>query len=327
METLQQLATTNAVFADTVLAANFVNPKTINTTTVTVEIDRPLSAIDSSKFTVNGAAATSATYINKTLTDTVTSGAIITLTIATPWATDATPAIAVTGANALTTEFGTKNAAIIAVGTAADKTAPGLVATLPVKVTAANTITLTYNENIYAPSVSIYNYTVAGNTVTNASVAGATVTLTLGTALVGTDATAAVTQALAIQDASAAHNSLAASATVLTAADAQSATVTGTLVGIANTAGETIAAAAGTKTLIFSELLSATGKTAVENALKAGVTGVVGTDLGFVWNGATLTVTNNHATTVATFAAAADLTATFTDVAGNTSAGSVLATY
>lgn len=217
-----------AVAADSVVAGNFVTANATSTTSVVVEINEPLSAIDANLFTVNGSAAASATYVNQTLSDGVTNGAVITLSVASgnAWATNATPAVAITAANAVTTAFGTKNGAAVAVSAAAaDKTAPGLITTLPIKVTGPNTITITYNEAIFAPSVSIYTYTVAGNTVTNAAVGGATVTLTLGTALVGTDATDLVTQALAIQDASAAHNSLAAISTILTAVDNQAPTV------------------------------------------------------------------------------------------------------
>lgn len=84
--------------------------------------------------------------------------------------------------------------------------------------------------------------------------------------------------------------------------------------------GESVAAA-GTITITFSELLSAAAKTAVQDAIKAGVAGVAGTDLGFAWNDTTftLTVTNNHGTTTATFAA--DVTANIADTLGNTATG------
>ena len=224
-----------AITTDDVVAADFGNAQTTSTSTVTVEVDKTLSAINSNFFTVDGNPVTSATYVNKTLADGITNGALITLKVASgdAWDANDTPTVAITAANAIKTAFGTNNSdAITFPADAIDKTAPALSATLPaVKVTSANTITLSYDEAIYVPSVSIYTYAVAGNTVTNATLGtsanAGVVTLTLKTPLVGNDATASVTQALAIQDASAAHNSLAASSTILIAADAQDPIIAG----------------------------------------------------------------------------------------------------
>ena len=87
--------------------------------------------------------------------------------------------------------------------------------------------------------------------------------------------------------------------------------------------GESIASA-GTDTVVFSESLNAASKTVVENALKAAVGGVASSDLGFAWVGATLTVTNNHASVAATFAA--DVTVNVADVYGNKATGLVIVT-
>lgn len=78
-------------------------------------------------------------------------------------------------------------------------------------------------------------------------------------------------------------------------------------------------AAASSTTVTFSEELDAASKTAVETAIKGAVAGVAGTDLGFAWAAGVLTVTNNHATTAATFAADATVT-NVKDLAGNNTA-------
>lgn len=81
--------------------------------------------------------------------------------------------------------------------------------------------------------------------------------------------------------------------------------------------------AAATTTVTFSEELDADSKTAVETAIKGAVGGVVGSDLGFAWVAGVLTVTNNHATIAATFAADATVT-NVKDLAGNNTASVVI---
>lgn len=221
------------VVAGTVEVANFANPKAITTNVATVEINQPLTAINAGLFTIDAKFVTSATYVNQLLSDGVTNGALITLTVSTAWATTTTtttPVIAITAANAVTTSFGTKNEAAFEVGIAVDKMAPSLTTAI---VTNPTTLTLTYSEAIKVTSIGMYTYTVAGNTVTAVAGAGTNViTLTLGTELTGTYATASVTQALAIQDDLGVFaNTLAASTTAFTATDGLAPAVTGVIEG------------------------------------------------------------------------------------------------
>lgn len=183
---------------DDIAAANISEVKFNSLTNVTFKVDRELSSINVTQFTIDGTAlsVTGATYVNGSGVSTVS------LTINKAIATDLSGIGAnsiVIAASGLTSTFGTANSAPISIGKLAahDKIAPSLTTK---QLTATNTIVMTYSEAIKAASVSIYTYTVAGNTVSNISVAGSAVTLTLGTA-VATDATPAVTQALDIEDA------------------------------------------------------------------------------------------------------------------------------
>lgn len=83
------------------------------------------------------------------------------------------------------------------------------------------------------------------------------------------------------------------------------------------TKGSLTAVHADNAVLTFSEALSATGRTAVENAVKGAVSGAAGTDLVFTWaaDNASVTIVNNNALTAATFAA--DASANIKDLAGN----------
>ncbi|KXH84025.1 S-layer homology domain-containing protein [Sporosarcina sp. HYO08] len=81
-------------------------------------------------------------------------------------------------------------------------------------------------------------------------------------------------------------------------------------------------AASGNDDVVFSEELSASSKTAVENAIKAAVKGATASNLTFTWNGATLTVANGNTTTAATFDA--DVTVDITDLFGNKTTGAIV---
>lgn len=298
------MSTTVAVAADTIAA--IAKASAINTTTVTFEVAQPLSSIDVSKFTVGGAAATTANYVNQLVSSGTVNGALVTLTVASAdkWATSATPAINIT-AGAFKSTFGTACSGIGPVA-AADKMAPSLVSA---EVTAAGTITLTYSEDIKASSVSVYTYTVPSNTVTASSVAGEVVTLTLGTNLTGTDATTTVTQALEIQDNSAASNKLAPSAAV-DVADAQAPTFTATITG------------AKEITVVFSEKVDETDAETIGNYVYdpgAGAEAIVSATLQA--DGKTVKLV----TTTAPAAGSSTIDATVEDLSGNTSVSAVIA--
>jgi hypothetical protein len=218
------LSTSLTVHADQVTSAAIINAKTVDAKTVTFEVKTPISAIDVSKFTVNGVAAASASFSNTKVDSGKTDGALVTLTVldASKWAANTMPQILAT-AGAFTSAFGTASTAIVPGDnlTAADGTAPALASA---KVTGPTTLVLTYNEPIKATSVSLYSYTVANNSVTAVNVAGSAVTLTLGTAITGSTPSASYTQAQQIEDAN--GNKLAAQ-TAATATDGVAANVTG----------------------------------------------------------------------------------------------------
>lgn len=191
-----------AVTSDAIGLANISAVKATALNTITFVVDRELSSIDVTKFTVDGTASSvsGSTYVNASGSSTVT------LTVNTANEAIGTDLSGVTTANlvnlsagALTSTFGTTSTAFDIAKAAAtqDKIAPTLVSK---ELTGTTTIVMTYSEAIKAASVSIYTYTVAGNTVSNVAVAGSAVTITLGTA-VAVDATPSVTQALDIEDA------------------------------------------------------------------------------------------------------------------------------
>ncbi|MFC2947521.1 hypothetical protein [Virgibacillus sediminis] len=90
--------------------------------------------------------------------------------------------------------------------------------------------------------------------------------------------------------------------------------------GDGSTPGTTTVAAAATADIVFSETLSATGKTAVETAIN-GDTNVTAGDFTFTWDNSTLTIKNVSSNSI-TFAA--DVTANIEDVAGNTTTGATV---
>lgn len=218
------------VTGDAIVLSNVSASKATALNTITFEVDRELSSIDVTKFTVDGTAnsISGSTYVNGG------GKAVVTLTVNTANKDIKTDLSGVTTnlvelqAGALTSTFGTTSGAFnIAKAVATqDKIAPTLVS----KETATTTtIEMTYSEQIKAGSVSIYTYQVAGNTVVSATVGGAgnnVVTITVLTPM-ATDATPSVTQAIDIEDMQ--GNKLAASGAV-TVADkvAPTATVTAT---------------------------------------------------------------------------------------------------
>ncbi|MGN8770774.1 S-layer homology domain-containing protein [Paenibacillus barengoltzii] len=88
------------------------------------------------------------------------------------------------------------------------------------------------------------------------------------------------------------------------------------------TALTTEIAAGASKQIVFSEVLDAASKTAVETAID-GAANLTAGDLVFTWSGSTLTVKNNNATTATTFGSG-NVTANIADLAGNTATVNVV---
>ncbi len=194
--------------------------KAIDKNTVTVQFDQELVAVDPTDFALsidNGGTWNAPTAQALSLNST---GTLVTLTFAQTIPADV-PQAGGTAVLVKGTFVGTETVNVFSIkpvdfaaSVVVDKIAPSLTAKELVDTTH---ITLTYSEILNVSSVSLYTYTVAGNTVTAIDTSVPTkVTLTLGTA-VAVDATPSVTQALDIQDA--ATNKLAASATAFTAID------------------------------------------------------------------------------------------------------------
>lgn len=206
-----------------------------------LELDRELSAIDVTKFTVantDGLTVAGATYVNnagKSLVTVTLSGDITTTDL-----TTITNLVIADGG--VTTSEGLLlsggPATFTVVGTYfEDMLAPAIADVL---TTSTTTMNITFTEELKAGDISNLTFAVAGNTVTNAAVtAGGTnpsvVTLTLGTAI-GTGDIPAVTQLLDIRDLN--NNVLVAGTTVVTTKDGVAPVVLGAPVITEGISGE-----------------------------------------------------------------------------------------
>lgn len=279
--------------------------KAIDKNTVTVQFTQELVSVNPADFILNNGGAHTPTALALSTNST---GTLVTLTFNSDIAPNAVGATLEATFSATTINAFNVKPTNLAATAVLDRIAPKLVTK---ELTAVDTIVLTYDENIKPGTVSLYTYTVAGNTVVGAAHNLNVITLTLGTN-VAVDATPSVTQALDIEDV--AGNKLVASTTAFVAADKIAPTVV-------TPATTQVAANGGTITITFSEALSSTAKTAVQTAIDSAK--VSGT-LTFSWNTANtvLTVTNTHATNATAFAA--DVTANIIDLAGNTTNNAVV---
>lgn len=158
--------------------------ETTATNTIKFKVDTTLSAIDASKFTINGATAVSASYANNSDgTATVT----VTANPSNVWGTDTTglasTAVSI-AANGLKTTNNVVNSNTITISNTAvlDKIAPALNTVVTGDLNSPangkiDTITLTFSENLYAASVQEADFSVAGYEVTSVFASGAGVTL------------------------------------------------------------------------------------------------------------------------------------------------------
>lgn len=265
--------------------------KAIDKNTVTVQFDQELVAVDPTDFVLsldNGGTWNAPTAQALSLNST---GTLVTLTFAQTIPAEVPATVKVKG-----TFVGTETVNVFSikpVDFAATAVVDKIVPTLVTKeLTAVNTITLTYSENIDPASVSIFTYTVAGNTVSAFNVTGAkTVVLTLGTAVTA-NATPSVTQALDILDV--VGNKLVASAAV-TAADKVAPSVV----------SSALAADDKTFTITFSEDIA--NNTADTTALKAAITTATDAATWVALNAAdTVTITGNTLVIVFNTALVAD---------------------
>lgn len=195
-------------------AANIVagSVKAISRNVVQFQVNSNLTAIDVAKFTVDGAAATSATYVNN--------AGVSTVTVTGPanqWKTDISDLDAsavVIAIGGLTNDQNVSNGAIVNVTGTKDYIAPTVVSR-GIADTNANgkydTVTVTFSEALQASSVAYDAFTVEGYTVSNVVTSADTATLTL-TELSVSDAgaTPKVQLVKAVRDNSAQFNVLAA---------------------------------------------------------------------------------------------------------------------
>lgn len=224
------IGTKTAVLNDvTVGNIDLTSVKAVSKTTITFDVNTTLSKIDVSKFklkTPTGttvAAATSATYVNGVgkSTVTVTFGSNVVNSDVSNLATLASPVTDLTDltvdALGLTNSLGTSNgSAVIIPGTSVkDLIAPSVATAQTVDINnngELDAITLTFDEALYAPSVSDSDFTVDGHTISSISVGGSTVTLNLKEAGLDATTTPKVTIVGAVQDA--ARNSIVVGSTV-----------------------------------------------------------------------------------------------------------------
>lgn len=184
--------------------------KAIDKNTVTVQFDQELVSVNPADFTLTNGGSFAPTALALTTNST---GTLVTLTFGSDIAANVPGAVVLTAAFTANTvnvfDVQPTNFTNVAI---ADKIAPSLVTKELIDTTH---IKLTYSEALNVSSVSLYTYTVSGNTVSAIDTSVPTeVTLTLGTA-VAANATPSLTQALDIQDLL--GNKLAASAAVTVA--------------------------------------------------------------------------------------------------------------
>ena len=153
----------------------------VTTSTTTVDVTFSESIDDSTvhntgDFTVGGVATT----------DAVASGSTVTLTVLTPFATDALPAIVLTSAQGGVDDAVGNTLASDAGFAATDGVAPTMDSAV---TTSTTTVDVTFSESIDDSTVAdVGDFTVGGVATTNAVASGDTVTLTIGTPF-ATDAT------------------------------------------------------------------------------------------------------------------------------------------
>lgn len=263
---------------------------TTSTTTVEMEVAYPLASIDATKFTVGGNQAVAASFENKVLSDKVTSGSVITLTVASAnhWATNATPSVIVTAAGAAKDSMGRDLA--VATTLTDDATAPAYAvvgADDDNKIEAKDSnkngkidqIVITYTENLKSSTIGVSTYEIAGYTVDDAQLVGNVVTLTLvEKSTPNTAAVPTVKQVLAIQD------------TLGNAKDVEETANDSLDKTLAYVQSTSIDAASKTLTVVFSEQMD---KTTLVDASDITVgTKLIGTGATFTWSedGKTLTI-------------------------------------
>ena len=279
--------------------------KTTAKNVIVFKADKPLKAIDASLIKLNTATAVASAYFVNGSDDST-----VTVILSSDLGTDNTGLTNIVfGAGSITNIFGTPIAAPQTIVAFDDAIAPAI---STVKTTTGSALEITFSEAVNPATVSLYTFTVAGNTVTGAAldVTNKILTLSLKDAF-ASDAKPAVTQALDVKDV--AGNVLVAGTTVAATTDGVAPTVM-TPYAVASIAANT------SVTVIFSEGdINAASKTAIQNAITAGASAAT---LTYAWSGATLTITNTNATTAVTFAA--DVTvAGITDGTGNVTAGAV----
>ncbi|WP_027086914.1 S-layer homology domain-containing protein [Cohnella panacarvi] len=172
------LSNTVALTAVTLSNGNISDVRAISGDTLTFKVDTYLNAIDVSKFTIDGQAATSATYKNEGGTALVTVKAPSAVGIINP----STVALGIT-AGGLTSDLNIASTAISQTG-AIDYAAPSIVSRVIADSNANSkwdTVTVTFSEAIQAASVAFDSFLVDGYTVNdvNVSADGTTVTLKL----------------------------------------------------------------------------------------------------------------------------------------------------
>jgi trimeric autotransporter adhesin len=291
--------------------------ETTSTTSVQFEVSYPLASIDANKFTVNGDTVVAASFENKILADGVTSGAVITLSVADAdkWATNATPTIAVTAAGSAKDSHGRD--LLVATTATTDGTAPEYAVNpagdnlIEIKDNdrdgKIDQVVITYTEALKADTLSIAAYEVAGYTVSGMSYTAGTNVVTLSLtekSVADTAAVPTVRQVLAIKDV--AGNAKAVEETANDSLDVAKAY-------IKNTAVDTTT---NTITLVFSEDMDITTlDTAAE--ITIGSTKTLGTAPTFTWSedNKTLTIVGGAGFNVATADVITAISAT--DEAGN----------
>jgi hypothetical protein len=179
------------------------NIRLIDNKTVTFEVMKPLKSVNAGKILIGGTPVDSATFVNKTLSDGVTYGALVTAKISTTWlgahgganylntSVSATPALTIGGVDtALTftaggafTDLQDTLSAATAVGfvgsTIKDYAAPTYTAATVGAAGKITTINVAFSEAILAGTVSTGSFTVDGYTVTNVDVNGTAGTATI----------------------------------------------------------------------------------------------------------------------------------------------------
>ncbi|TCP57771.1 S-layer family protein [Tumebacillus sp. BK434] len=224
---------------DNIALANVVagSVKATARDTIEFQLNTALTAINVANFTINGVAATAASYVNNDGKATVTVKAPAASKFATNLSDLNASAITIS-ANGVTSAFGTQNSGTVTIAkaTVKDTVAPEITGYATVDANnngKIDAVTVTFSEDLYVASVQESDFTIEGYTITGVALsAGNVVTISVKeNSVIDADATPKVTLVGAVSDNSAQRNSLGAQAAVA-ATDSIAAFITGAVYSV-----------------------------------------------------------------------------------------------